>query len=45
MKPTTIKNLIHAYEQAPEEFKVTKYWKSYDKDILEIISTIDINQL
>lgn len=40
-----LKDLIDAYEAAPEEFQATAYWQTYKKPILNALENIDLNEL
>jgi putative sugar O-methyltransferase len=40
-----LSNLLDAYKKAPKEFFATSYWQSYEKDILDTISKIEIDDL
>jgi putative sugar O-methyltransferase len=40
-----MKELLKEYKNSPKEFHVTSYWASYEKRVLETISSIDIEQL
>lgn len=45
MQTSKLSNLLEAYRNAPKEFRATSYWHSYEEDILDTISSIDIEQL
>lgn len=45
MKQSKLEDLIQEYRKAPKEFQATSYWGSYEKRILDTISTIDLTQL
>ncbi len=38
-------NLLDAYRQAPAEFQATVYWQTYEREILDTLARLDINQL
>lgn len=40
-----MKFLLQEYRNAPKEFHATTYWDSYENNILDTISSIDLNQL
>ena len=40
-----INNLILDYKNAPKEFQVTKYWAEYEQRALDIVRTINLNEL
>jgi putative sugar O-methyltransferase len=45
MQTNGLSNLLQAYRSAPQEFQATSYWRSYERDILNAISSIQIDQL
>lgn len=40
-----LSNLLHAYRAAPEEFQATRYWETYEKEILETIEALEPDKL
>jgi putative sugar O-methyltransferase len=45
MKEDALDDLLQEYKNAPTEFRATSYWESYEKNILDTIRSIDLNQL
>ena len=45
MNNDELKDLLQEYKNASNEFHVTNYWSSYEDQILDTISSIDLNQL
>lgn len=45
MKTDRLLDLLDAYQKAPREYHATSYWRSYEKEILDTISTIDIGEI
>lgn len=42
---THLKKLLKAYRESGTSFQATSYWESYEKDILEAVSKINISEL
>lgn len=45
MDTDRLQRLLQEHRQAPEEFQVTGYWDSYEKQILDTIYSINLNEL
>lgn len=45
MDITELSPLIEAYRKAPEEFQATRYWQTYEKQILDELREVDINRI
>lgn len=45
MNTEQLTNLINQYNNSSEEYKVTSYWKEYEKNIIQTVYNMDIDQL